>query len=126
MKFTAYGHPNISSTHKNTFEFTKDNEVTKTGDCIVGVNADFSLLELKKLLNNKSIRITIYVDDQKEDIIATPNKSFNSEYEIVVRKTDFVSERTLAINANKAAVDFNIKEKLKKPDQKVVVEITKA
>ena len=42
-KFNAYGHPNILGTHKTTFEFTKDNELTLNGDCIVGVKADFEL-----------------------------------------------------------------------------------
>jgi len=124
MHFTAQGHPNITSTHKTTFEFTKDKEVTKTGDCIIGVSADFSLEELKEILNNKRIKITIMVNDKFEEIIAEPNKGFNSGHEIVVRKTSFVSKRTLAINANKAAIDFDsIREKLKNPKQKIIVEI---
>lgn len=124
MQFTAFGHPNIKASHKTTFEFTKDKEVTKTGDCIVGVNADFSLSELKKLLDNKKIKITIRVDDKIEEITAQPNKGFNSKHEIVVRKTSFVSERTLAINADKAATNFkNISPKLENPKQKIVVEI---
>ena len=124
MRLTAHGHPNIKASHKTTFEFTKDCFVTKTGDCIVGINADFSLSELKMLLNNKKIKITIKVDNQTEEIIAQPNKSFNSEHEIVVRKTNFVSKRTLAINSNKAAIDFDsIREKLKNPEQKIIVKI---
>ncbi|OGM01962.1 hypothetical protein A3K72_00150, partial [Candidatus Woesearchaeota archaeon RBG_13_36_6] len=116
MQFTAHGHPNIRASHKTTFEFTKDRFLTKTGDCIVGVNADFSLSELKKLLKNKRIKITIKVDKKIEEIIAQPNKGFDSEHEIVIRKTNFVSKRTLAINANKAAIDFDkIREKLKNP-----------
>ena len=123
MKFIAYGHPNIMSTHKNTFEFTKDKEVTKSGDCIVGVNADFSMQELKKILSKKSIKIQIMVGDTKETITAIPNPDFNSNHEIVVRKTGFISKRTLAINADKAANDFIIKDKLKNPAQKIIVEM---
>ena len=124
MQFTAYGHPNITATHKTTFEFTKESFVTKTGDCIVGINADFSLLELKKLLGNKKIKIKIKVDDKTEEAIAQPNKAFSSNHELVVRKTSFVSKRTLATNANKAAVDFNnIREKLKNPNQKIIIDI---
>ncbi len=124
MQFTAHGHPNIRASHKTTFEFTKDRFVTKTGDCIVGVNADFSLSELKRLLKNKRIKITIKVDKKIEEIIAQPNKGFDSEHEIVIRKTNFVSKRTLATNSDKAAIDFDsIKEKLKNPKQKIIVEI---
>ena len=47
--FTCYGHENIKAKHKTTLEFTKDTEMGLKGDCIVGVNADFSLDKLKKL-----------------------------------------------------------------------------
>lgn len=123
MKFTAYGHPNITSTHRNTFEFTKDEDVTKTGDCIVGVKADFSLKELKELLNYQRIKISIIVDNEVEEIMATPNKTFDSNQEMVIRKTDFASDRTFAIKADKASVDLKIRNKLKDPDQKITVEI---
>lgn len=123
MKFTAYGHPNITSTHRNTFEFTKDEDVTKTGDCIVGVKADFSLKELKELLNYQRIKISIIVDNEVEEIVATPNKTFDSNQEMVIRKTDFASDRTFAIKADKASVDLKIRNKLKDPDQKITVEI---
>lgn len=123
MKFTAYGHPNITSTHRNTFEFTKDEDVTKTGDCIVGVKADFSLKELKELLNYQRIKISIIVDNEVEEILATPNKTFDSNQEMVIRKTDFASDRTFAIKADKASVDLKIRNKLKDPDQKITVEI---
>ena len=48
--FTCYGHENIASKHKTTLEFTKDKELGLEGDCIVGVKADFSLLQLKKFI----------------------------------------------------------------------------
>lgn len=123
MKFTAYGHPNITSTHRNTFEFTKDEDVTKTGDCIVGVKADFSLKELKELLNYQRIKISIIVGNEVEEIMATPNKTFDSNQEMVIRKTEFASDRTFAIKADKASVDLKIRNKLKDPDQKITVEI---
>ena len=34
------------------------------------------------------------------------NPNFNDEKEMVIRKTDFVSERTLAIKSNKAAFEL--------------------
>ena len=46
--FFAYGHKNILATHKTTIEFTKDRELSLRGNCILGVNADFNLIELKK------------------------------------------------------------------------------
>ncbi|MEK6983858.1 MAG: DUF371 domain-containing protein [Nanoarchaeota archaeon] len=118
-KFNAYGHPNILATHKTTLEFTKDKEVSLKGDCIVGINADFESSELKNFIksiknNNKRISITITSKSKNkkqkkiEEIIkAELNPNFNSNKEFVIRKTDFVSERTFAIRSNKTAFDFN-------------------
>ena len=113
-KFNAYGHPNILGTHKTTLEFTKDEELSLNGDCIVGVKADFELTKLKKFiarLKNKKITLTIETISKskkiQETIFAEINPNFNSDKELVIRKTDFVSERTFAIKANKAAFDLN-------------------
>ena len=114
-KFYAYGHPNVLATHKTTLEFTKDKELTLKGDCIVGINANFDLNQIKKFIQiskNKKISIEIRAINQKnnkikEKIFAELNPSFNSNKEFVIRKTDFVSERTFAIKANKAAFNLN-------------------
>ena len=112
-KFKAYGHPNIQGTHKTTLEFTKDKEVTLKGNCIIGIKADFELSRLKEFIKrakNKKLAITIETASKpkiKETIKAELNPGFNSDKEFVVRKTDFVSERTFAIKADKAAFDLN-------------------
>ena len=35
----AYGHENVRSTHKTTFEITKERALTKRGNCIIAVGA---------------------------------------------------------------------------------------
>lgn len=111
-RFTAYGHPNIIGTHKTTLEFTKEHELSLNGNCIIGVNVDFDLNGIKKFIKgqkNKKIAITIAAEFKKfrENIIGEINPSFSSEKEFVIRKTDFVSERTFAISSDKAAFDLN-------------------
>ncbi len=129
--FTCYGHDNITAKHKTTLEFTKDKDIELEGDCIVGVRADFSLVQLKKFIkslgNNKKITIIIKTmnnscnnkninniikdkdDNNKiiEKIRAEINPNFNSDKEMVIRKTDFISERTFATRADKAASEFS-------------------
>ena len=111
-KFNAYGHPNILATHKTTLEFTKDNGISLKGNCIVGVQAEFDLKKMKEFIKNiKSNEITITIEvlnnkKIKDIITAEPNIAFNSHKEFVIRKTDFVSERTFAIKADKAAFDL--------------------
>ena len=111
--FTAYGHENILSDHPTTLEFTKDTYVTKKGDCIVGIKADFEIEEIKKLIakckkeNNYSITIQIETKGNKETVNAQLNPGFSSETEIVIRKSGFLSERTLAIKADKSSKEFS-------------------
>jgi len=112
-QFHAYGHPNILATHKTTLEFTKDSKLSLKGDCIVGVNSNFDLNKIKKFIKNcenNKIKIIIKTINNKkiQDIIfAEINPDFNDNKELVIRKTNFVSERTFAINSNKAAFDLN-------------------
>lgn len=106
--FTSYGHPNITATHKTTIEFTKDKNLTKRGDCIVGVNSDFSLNKLKKIVRkNKKIKIVIQTDNLKEEINGILNPDFDDDKEMVIRKSDFISKRTFMIKADKACSDLN-------------------
>ncbi|MAG91464.1 hypothetical protein CMO83_02210 [Candidatus Woesearchaeota archaeon] len=125
-KFYAYGHPNILGTHKTTLEFTKDGEITLKGDCIIGVKSDFELDKIKELIKgskNNKIKIIIEIKDKKEEINAELNPRFNSNVELVIRKTGFVSERTLAINADKAAIDLDkdLINHLKEEDNKISI-----
>ena len=117
-KFYANGHPNILGTHKTTLEFTKDDDLSLRGNCIIGVKADFDLSKIKKFIKktkNKNIKITIRPISKnkkykkiQEKITAEFNPSFNSNNELVIRKTDFVSERTFAIRADKAAFELDM------------------
>jgi len=116
--FNIHGHKNVLGTHKNTIEFTKEYDLTLNGDCILGVKADFDLDELKTLVKKYSkIKIIITVEDLIEEITADINKEFSDEHEIVIRKSNFLSDRTLGINASKAVLDLDRKlvDKLKNP-----------
>ena len=108
--FTCYGHENITAKHKTTLEFTKSNELSLKGNCIIGVKADFSIKEIKRFIeslgNNKKIIITIAENKIIEKINAEINSDFNSGIEMVIRKSGFIDERTFAINADKCACDL--------------------
>lgn len=124
--FRCYGHENITSSHKNTLEFTKDKDITKLGHCIVGVKSDFSLKELKQYISDKEkVKITIHAGNEKEEVNCKINKDFNDSKEIVIRKSEFNSKRTLGIRCDKASSDFSneFKEKLKDPEEEIIVKI---
>lgn len=46
MEFTVrfMGHRNITAKHRTTLEITKDEEITRKADCIIGVRADKAIL----------------------------------------------------------------------------------
>jgi hypothetical protein len=121
-----YGHPNVRSTHKKTIEITKAPTLSLRGDCIIGVNANKACRDLnptlKSLLQQADlvVKIEIEVRDLSFAIDARSNSrlSLLNRHDIVVRKSDFVCPRTVAITCNKASSDIpsDIVQLLGKPD----------
>lgn len=113
MKFEILfsGHENIRSNHQKTIEITKESHLTPQGDCIIGVNASSSCadlpLELKHQLKNpeSKIKFSIRVAD-KEFVLegkGHPELILSHTEDIVIRKSDFICPRTLAIKCDKAS-----------------------
>ncbi|MBN1784238.1 MAG: DUF371 domain-containing protein [Candidatus Bathyarchaeota archaeon] len=131
VAFSARGHENVLSTHKTTFEVTKKAKLTKQGDCIVAVESTKAVADLplkfKEAARKEGARITVTVEanELKETIRAegSPQLQFTHQNDLVIRKSDYVCGRTLAIRADKAASDFSkeLVEKLKDPNQEVKV-----
>ncbi len=127
----GYGHENIQATHKTTLEFTKDKHLSKKGDCIVAVAADKALADLstefKENLRKPNSKLTILIEadgiTEQVNACGSPRLILTHPKELVLRKSDYVCTRTLAIRANKAAQDFSrtLVEKLKNPNQKVKI-----
>jgi uncharacterized protein len=109
IEFT--GHENIRSNHQRTLEITKESHLTPRGDCIIGVNAKSSCADLPKELKNKlknpdsKVNFSIKVGDEEfvmegnghSDLILSHTE------DIVIRKSDFICPRTLAIKCDKAS-----------------------
>ena len=111
----AYGHENVLSGHKITFEVTKDEYLTKKGDCIIGVNADKGLADFsenfKDTLKHADTFVKIFIAGAqfREEVNARGSKNLilTNENDIVVRKSKFIDDRTIAIMADKAAADLD-------------------
>lgn len=116
--FSVTGHENLLATHKNTLEFTKEDFLTKNGDCILGINASFDSRKLKSLLKfNTNFELLIKVGDLVDSLDFVGNIDFVSDKELVIRRSNFVCERTFGINASKTAFEINreIVKKLQNP-----------
>jgi len=113
----ARGHPNITATHKTTFEITKEGNLTKRGDCIIGVLADKSVQDLSDIFKeslrsgNVSVVGEIHLPQYglRDSICGYGNEklSLRDSIDIVVRKSDFLCDRTLLIKADKSASDID-------------------
>ncbi|MDH5734464.1 MAG: DUF371 domain-containing protein [Candidatus Bathyarchaeota archaeon] len=130
----AYGHENIQDTHKSTLEITKEAELSKKGDCIIAVSANKAATDLppefKENLRKKNEKMTIVIEAgevvEVVNAIGSPQLILTHPTDIVVRKSSYVCSRTLAIQADKAALDLSRKlvEKLRNPKQKVKITLT--
>lgn len=105
------GHENIRSTHKKTIEITKEAELTLRGDCIIGVNASSGCFDLpsslKEKLQDPNSKIQFSIKVAEHEFIVEgkghPDLTLAHHEDIVIRKSDFISSRTLAIKCDKAS-----------------------
>ena len=130
---TFRGHPLISAFNKSTLMFTREEQITSNGDCIIGVKANKSCFELTNSvkqaikINDSTIKIMISVGKYITEIVAKGNSklSLDDQNEIVIRKSEYLSPRTLAICSNKAAIDIDreVIDLLKDPNTIGIVKI---
>lgn len=134
FSFMARGHPSVVSTHPTTLEITRDSHLTMRGDCIVAVGAESGLHEfpsiMRRVLSTSAGRgrLTISAQDQSFTIEGKGSRglTFTHPTEMVVRKSGFVSDRTLMVHSDKAARDIprRMVKLLQDPDQTIRIEVT--
>jgi hypothetical protein len=108
------GHENIRSLHQKTIEITKESSLTPSGDCIVGINASCGCknipAEIKKKLQDPEtiVKFSIKVENHSFEVQGSGHKDLILTHsdDIVIRKSDFVCPRTLAVHCDKASDDI--------------------
>jgi uncharacterized protein len=128
----AFGHENIQAIHPSTLMFTKEKHLSKTGDCIVVGSANKAVADLsqtfKDMLKRPNAKLTILLEagglTQQINAYGSPKLILSHPTDIVIRKSDYISDRTLAIQADKSSNDLPraFVEKLK--NSKQIVNIT--
>ncbi len=134
FRFDARGHPSILSTHNTTLEITKDEHLTKKGNCIVAVNSTKGLFELPSDLKGTLTQprakgqLTLRAGDFtfRVEGFGDPRLTFSHATDMVVRRSGFVSDRTLLVNADKSASDIprRMLRLLQNPTCKIAIEIS--
>lgn len=128
-EINAFGHALIKSTHKTTFEITRDVHLTERGDCIIAVGADKAAKDLSERFKDAArkpdaeIMVIIEAGGEREVVraLGSPNLMFTHPTDIVIRKSGYVCGRTVAIKADKAACNLSrrLVERLRNPRQRV-------
>ena len=122
------GHKNIRSLHSRTIEITKDPNLTLNGDCIIGVSATKSCSDLTTAIKNKIrrdqsiVEIDLIVEPYSIKIhgIGNDNLLLTHHHDIVLRKSNFICDRTLCLGCNVSAMHIPRKmiDLLKDPSKK--------
>ena len=130
----AKGHKNILAIHPTTLEFTREKDMSRSGDCIIAVSADKAMcdlsVEFKEKLREESAKLTILIEagEMSETVTAYGSTHLTLAHptEIVVRKSNYICDRTLAVKADRASADLSryLVEKLKNPAQRVKITLT--
>jgi len=130
---TAKGHRNITARHKSTLEITRDPALSKTGDCVIAVGSDkgfpdFTAAFIERIRQDGTrMKLSLRVGDLEETVIGIGSSRLILTHpkDIVVRKGNYVCERTLMICANKAAADISreLVSKLLDPSIRVSIAI---
>jgi len=110
----ARGHENVSGEHASTLEVTTDDYLTPAGDCIVGIEADRAPADLPDEFTaacrdaEATITAVLETDDARATVVGSghPDLSFTNERGHVLRTSTYVDDRTVMVDADKAAADL--------------------
>ncbi|MEM4246083.1 MAG: DUF371 domain-containing protein [Candidatus Bathyarchaeia archaeon] len=130
----AYGDRNITATHRVSFEITKDRYLTRRGDCIIGIRASKSALDLseefKALARREGsvIRVELEVEGVKElaSGLGSPGLAFTHPRDMVFRRSRYTCGRTVMVSSDKASIDLSRRmvEMLRDPRRRMQILIS--
>ena len=128
--FYARGDPRITALHPTTLEITREEIKSDYGDCVVATSAEVGLAglpeELKRAARQGAEMVMMIEAGGLVERVrgrGHPSLTFSSESEMVLRRSQYVCERTLMVSSDKAAVDLEraLVEQLKKQDNHIKI-----
>jgi len=119
----ARGHRHVTATHAKTFELATDDEIGPDASCVIGVGARADWDALGRL--HGSARITIEAAGHRDELTARLSPFWSRGVGLVVRKSGFRGDDTLAVEADAAAADLDaaLRAALAEPSTEVDVSI---
>lgn len=132
-RIAFHGHPLVQALHPTTIEITTEGHLTERGDCIIGVGAEKGCAQLDEVVKasirraSSHVLIRLVVGSSSFTVAANgdPRLSLTHPHDLVLRKSHFISDRTIAVGASAAAIDLPRKMvvSLRSPDTVGYMEI---
>lgn len=129
----ARGHKNVLAEHETTVATTKEVDLSWRGDCIIAVDANKAVGDLrpefKEKLRTDGVRVAVVVEaGGSVDTINAYGSSrlvLTHPSDLVIRKSSYVCPRTLAVHADKSASELSrdLVRELRDPGQSVKITI---
>jgi len=127
------GHRLVRSTHPTTIEITTEEYLSEEGDCVIGVGATKGCAGLSTAAKaamrvpGSRVRAELVVEGLSFEVRASgdPRLQLSDPHEMVIRRSNYVSGRTLAVHADAASKDVprEIVRLLKNPATRARLEI---
>ncbi|MCG1002327.1 MULTISPECIES: DUF371 domain-containing protein [Halobacterium] len=111
----ATGHEHVAAEHASTLELTTDDYLTPAGDCIVGIEADRSPADFDQEFvaacqdEDATITLVLEADDHRDTVTGSghPDLEYTNDRSMVGRTSTYVDDRTIFVDADKAAADLD-------------------
>ena len=111
----AHGHEHVAAEHQSTLELTTDDYLTPAGDCILGIEADRAPVDFADDFvaacqdPEATITLVLEADGHRETVTGSghPDLAFENDRSMVARTSTYVDDRTILVNADKAAADVD-------------------
>ena len=110
-RFSAFGHHEVTATHRTTFEITTEEHLSAAGTCIIAVRSEKGAADLsdtfKDLMRSPACRLSteLVCGDTKVTIISSgsPHLLLDHPTDLVWRRSSFTCGRTIGLYSDHTA-----------------------
>jgi len=110
-QFSAYGHQEVTATHRTTFEITAEEHLTQTGTCIIAVRSEKGAADLSPYFRElmQSSRCRLITELRCRDIVViitssgSPGLLLDHSTDLVWRRSSFTCGRTIGLYSTHTA-----------------------
>ncbi|HWQ63704.1 MAG TPA: DUF371 domain-containing protein [Methanospirillum sp.] len=110
-RFSAFGHPEVTATHKTTFEITAEQHLSPSGNCIIAVRSEKGAADLsdqfRELMRSPGCRLITELRCKEVEVTVTssgsPGLLLDHQTDLVWRRSSFTCGRTIGLYSDYTA-----------------------